>query len=309
MAPESARRQPPTVEEVQSYLHRDRNWGRWGPDDQKGALNLVTDEKRVAAGALVRTGRAISLSRDFPVKPGRPNPIPAHHYMKRYPKGVDAGAAADYYGVLYHGTTCTHIDALCHMWDGDGMWNGRDPDRELTFDGSRWGGIDNWADGIFTRGVLLDVPAHRGVDYVTQDEPIHGWELAEVAEHQGVALEPGDALVVYGGRERYDAVNKIPWGATDARPGLHASCLEFIRKSDCCALVWDMMDMLPYGYDLPFTVHGAIFAYGVALVDNVELGPLVQECRRQSRFEFLFTVAPLRVVGGTGAPVNPIALL
>jgi kynurenine formamidase len=70
-----------------------------------------------------------------------------------------------------------------------------------------------------------------------------------------------------------------------------------------------MMDMLPYGYDLPFTVHGAIFAYGVALVDNVELGPLVQECRRQSRFEFLFTVAPLRVVGGTGAPVNPIALL
>lgn len=298
----------PDQQEVEQYLHRDRNWGRWGTDDQVGAVNLITDEKRLRAAQLVTTGEAISMSRTFPVRPGRGNPYPALHYMKTMPKGDEAGAAHDFLGVLFHGTDCTHIDALCHMWDEEGMWNGRRATSEITFDGVTWGGIEHWADGIVTRGVLLDVPGFRGAACVTQDRPIHGWELEQVAEHQGVSPEPGDALIVYGGRDRWDAENPR-WGTRDERPGLHASCLRFLRESDCAALIWDMMDLLPYGYDVPFTVHGAIFAYGIALIDNCDLSRIVARCRALGRYEFMVTVAPLRVVGGTGSPVNPLAIL
>jgi kynurenine formamidase len=298
----------PSRDDVKNFLNRDRAWGRWGPDDQYGALNLIDDAKRKRAAGLVQTGQAISLSRDIPTEPGRGNPFPAQHYLKTMSKGDRAGAAFDYLGVLFHGLGCTHVDALCHMWDEEGMWNGRDATHEITFDGARWGGIQHWRNGIVTRGILLDVPGFRGCDYVVQDRPIHGWELADVCERQGTIPEPGDALIVYGGRERFDAENQR-WGSSRDRPGVHASCLEFLRDADCSTLIWDMMDLIPFGYDLPFTVHGAIFAYGMAHVDNAYLGELAAACRSQGRYEFMVSIAPLPIVGGTGSPVNPIAIL
>jgi len=113
---------------------------------------------------------------------------------------------------------------------------------------------------------------------------------------------------VYGGRDNWDKVNPT-WGSDPrGRAGLHASCLKFIRESDCCLLVWDMMDFMPNGYDIPWSVHGAIFAYGIGLLDNALLQPLADVCAEEGRYEFMLIVAPLRVVGGTGSPVNPIAM-
>ena len=159
--------QIPTKDEVLAYLERDRNWGRWGEDDQVGAVNLITPEKRLAAARLVQSGRAVSLSREFPVTPAPNNPTPAQHYMKIVPRGDNSGHAADYYGVSYHGTATTHLDALCHVWDGNGMWNGRRPEEAVTMDGARWGSVEHWKEGLTTRGVLLDVPRYRGEPYVT----------------------------------------------------------------------------------------------------------------------------------------------
>ena len=302
-------RKLPTKAEVESYLKDRRNWGRWGEKDEMGALNLITPEKRVAAARLVRTGRCISLSRYFPKTPGPGNPNPAQHFMHKNVLG-SGGSAVDYYGVSYHGIASTHLDALCHVWNEDGMWNGRDPDVEITFEGARFGSVDVWSDGIVTRGVLLDVPRHRGVPYVTPERPVHGWELEEIANAQGVSIEPGDAVAVYSGRDAFMADQ--PDGAYRSmeagRPGLHASCLPFIRDTDLSILVWDMMDFTPNGYDLPWTVHGAIFAYGIALLDNALLQPLAQVCAEEGRYEFMLTIAPLKVAGGTGSPVNPIAL-
>ena len=302
-------RRVPTKEEVLAYLKEDRNWGRWGKDDQIGAVNMLTPEKRVAAAQLVRSGRAVSLSREFPKTPAPNNPTPAIHYMKRNIRDDNGGSATDYYGISYHGTATTHLDALCHVWDGNGMWNGRNPEEEISFDGAKWGSIEHWKEGIITRGVLLDVPKHRGEAFVTQEKPIHGWELEDIAKEEGVAMEPGDALVVYGGRENWNQVNPA-WGTADApsRPGLHASCLKFIRESDCCVLVWDMMDHSPNGYDLGWSVHGSIFAYGIGLLDNALLQPLAEACAEEGRYDFMLTINPLRVVGGTGSPVNPVAL-
>ena len=302
-------RRVPTKDEVLAYLKEDNNWGRWGDDDQKGAVNMVTDQKRAAAAGLVRTGKAVSLSREFPKLPAGNNPTPAIHYMKRNLRGETGGSAVDYYGISYHGTATTHLDALCHVWDHNGMWNGADPMDVITFDGAEWGSIEQWQEGIITRGVLLDVPKHRGEPYVTQESPVHGWELEDIAREQGVSMEPGDALVVYSGREKWNKAGNPLWGSDrDLRPGLHASCLRFIKESDCCVLVWDMMDHTPNGYDVPWSVHGAIFAYGIGLLDNALLEPLAETCAQEGRYEFMLTINPLRVVGGTGSPVNPVAL-
>jgi kynurenine formamidase len=302
-----AERALPGREEVLGWLRARRNWGRWGADDEAGAVNLITADKRRAAAGLVRSGRAVSLSREFPVTPGPGNPTPAQHWMKTVPRGA-GGFAADYYGVFYHGWANTHLDALCHTWDEQGMWNGRDPAREIGFDGARFGGVHHWKDGILTRGVLLDVPRHRGEPCVRQERPVHGWELDEIAARQGVRVEPGDAVCVYSGREAWQAAHPDRAYGPEPRPGLHVSCLPFLRDHDVAVLAWDMMDLVPNGYDLAWAVHAAIFAYGVALVDNALLEPLARACAEEGRWEFMLVVAPLRVVGGTGSPANPLAV-
>ena len=149
---------------------------------------------------------------------------------------------------------------------------------------------------------------------MTWDRPVHGWELEDIARAHGLKLEPGDAVCVYSGREAWQEANgEKPYGRPFGpgpmeRPGLHVSCLEFLRDHDASVLVWDMLDHLPIGYDIPWAVHAALFAYGVALVDNALLEPLSRACVEEKRDEFMLIVAPLVVVGGTGSPANPLAV-
>jgi len=133
----------PSEKEVLSWIRERRNWGRWGKDDQRGAINLITPAKRAAAARLVRSGRSVSLSRPFPKDPGVNNPLPAQHYMKTLPRGK-GGFSADYYGIFYHGVSSTHIDALCHTWDDDAMWNGRIRSRRSRSTGRS---SDRWSTG------------------------------------------------------------------------------------------------------------------------------------------------------------------
>ena len=300
----------PTAAEVRSWLRGRRNWGRWGDDDHRGAVNLITDEKRLAAFGLVRNARVVSISREYPKQPGPTNPNPAQHFLRRNVRDAGGGSVVDYYGFVYHGHTHTHLDALCHVWDEDGAWLGRDPDEFITGEGVTYADVTAWETGIITRGVLLDVPSHRGAPYVTADRPVHGWELEEIAEAQGVSVGSGDAVLVYGGREAFQADHPgFFLGRQDAAtPGLHASCLPFVRDRDVALLGWDLMDAKPNGYGIPWAVHGVIYAYGVPLLDNALLQPLAEACAEEGRHEFLLLIAPLRVPGGTGSPVNPLAV-
>ena len=303
-----SQRRVPTKKEVLGYLRGRNNWGRWGDKGSAGAMNLITPEKRLAAVRLVKTGRTVSLSRPFPVTPSMENMRPADHYMLKVETPFSGAEAMDYLAIFYHGFSATHVDALCHVWIGDQMWDGRDPDEVITPSGARYGSVDAWSDGILTRGVLLDVPKHRGKPYVTLEEPVHGWELEDIAKEEGLKLEPGDALLVYCGREAYARDHDGVWGGRAQRPGLHASCLPFIRDNDASILGFDMMDANPNEYDLPWTTHGVIHAYGVALIDNALLEPLAQVCAEEGRYEFMLTINPLVIIGGTGSPANPIAV-
>jgi kynurenine formamidase len=305
----------PTLAEVKGYLNDQRNWGRWGKDDERGTINLITPQKRIEAAQLVRTGRTVSLARPLATATGPWNPLPAVHFWTRSPihRG---GHAGDFVGLQSHGHVTTHLDALCHVWDEHGIYNGRSPEETVEIDGARFGGIDAWSDGIVTRGVLLDVPRHRGSEFVTQDTPVHGWELEEILVKRGIELRPGDALVVNSGREKWQEINPDrPYGHyTNAEgiretPGLHASCLPFLRKYDVGMLVWDMLDAKPFGYDVTWTVHGAIHSYGLALLDNALTEPLAAACIDEGRDEFMLVTAPLVLPKGTASPVNPIAIL
>ncbi len=297
----------PTEQELRALLRDRSNWGRWGNDDQLGAQNLVTPEKRLEAIGLVRKGRTVSLCRPWPKVPAPNNPNPAQHWMRSF-AGPEGGAVVDYYAISYHGYSTTHLDALCHVWNEEGLWNGRTPD-EIQSTGTRWGGIENWSGGIVTRGVLLDVPKFRGQPFVTLEEPVRGEELVKIAAAQGIEVRPGDALVVYSGREEHDRSSGKVWGAVgQPSPGLHASCLRAIRDWDISLLVWDMMDATPSGYGVRWSVHAALPMFGVGLVDNSLLEPLSKACAEEGRYEFLLMLAPLVVVGGTGSPLNPIAL-
>lgn len=299
---------PPSREDLVAYLRERRNWDRWGPDDQHGAMNLITPESRIAASSLVRSGRALSLCRPLPTEPAPNNRRPAMLYMERVPHPAGGGASKDFQGMSYHGQSATHIDALCHAWDADGMWGGRDPDEEIRLDGSRWGSIEQWRHGIYTRGVLLDIPRFRGVSYVEQDLPVTGHELDAICRRQGVTLRPGDAVAIHCGRAAYEE-EFGPWSADmGRRPGLDASCLPFFREHDVAVALWDMWDVAPDPYGLAFGVHSVIFAFGVGVIDAVLLEPLAEACQEEGRYDFLLTVNPLDARGATGSLVNPVAM-
>jgi kynurenine formamidase len=291
---------PPTQAEVDGYFDKLNNWGRWGEADQVGTLNLITPEKRQAALKLAQRGRPISLARDIVANPNL-------DYQMLYPDhrtGCDV--AWDYFGMVFHGTTFTHIDALCHVAYEGKLYNRHSFDASLSAAGADWGCIDPWFDGITTRGVLLDVASARPEGYVTVGHPTTPADLDAAAERAGVAVEPGDVVVIRSGRAGYEAVESYSSGD---RPGLHIACLEWLRQYDVAAIAWDMHDERPVGYGkLQFGVHLAIPILGLCLIDNTYPERLLEACREEGRYEFLFTATPLRLVGGTGCPVNPLAI-
>jgi kynurenine formamidase len=316
-------RPEPTEAEVKASLFQRTNWGRWGENDELGAINLINPAKRLEAVACVRSGVSLTLSRPL-AKTASPNDDhPAQHYMQFWydggqgptpPERFDVargGWAADYYGVFFHGYSTTHLDAISHVWDINGMYNGRDPREHLQPDGATFGGVEHWGSDLVTRGVLVDIPKFRGVDFVTREAPVHGFELEQALAQQGTTVSAGDALCVYMGREDWDTAHSLaPYGTPGtSRPGMHASTLTFLRDNDIAILGWDMMDAHPYPYDVAWSIHGAVWAYGMALVDNMLLKQLAVACTERDAYDFLLMVGPLLMTGGTGSPVNPLALL
>lgn len=301
-------RTTPAPEEYESYKVRFNNWTRWGAGDQLGTLNHITDEVRRNAAASVRLGRTVSLARPIAtaaVLPPARNPTPAEHRMH-----VDETGSGDYIGLSYHGFANTHIDALCHIFTRSHEMYGGHPSTDVTPAGALRNGIDAWRAGIVTRGILLDVPRHRGTPFVTADEPVHGWEMDDIVRASGIEPRPGDAILVRAGATEFWAANPdhAPvWSA----PGVHASALEFLYEYDSALLGWDLMEAPGQdSYHAPaMPIHSMLPYMGLVLLDNADFDALAVECDRIRRWEFLLVVAPLVIAGGTGSPVNPIAVL
>jgi kynurenine formamidase len=288
-------------------LHADiSNWGRWGEDDQLGALNLITPGVTAAAAATVRSGRTVSCARPLNTEAAVDNPSPVAHHMIGT---ATEGWGADYFAIASHGFATSHLDALCHVFHDGKLYNGYDTGT-VTAHGATRLGIHHLRDGIVTRGVLLDIPALRGVDALEPGEPVFPEDLEAAEERAGLRVQPGDALLVRTGRWVWRAAHG-PWELASRAAGLDAACLPWLRARDVATLGSDgVSDVLPSrvaGVGMP--IHEiAIVALGLHLMDNLDLDALAAACADEQRAEFLFVVAPLVLRRGTASPVNPLAV-
>lgn len=305
-----------TSERMRAVFESVKSWGRWGPDDELGALNLITADKRRQAAAAVVDGVVVSCAHELAVQPAIDNPYPALHMMIRggddcVIPGFGLHSTSDFVGVAFHGMATSHIDALCHVVVDEQMYNGFSA-AEVRSTGAKRGSIMAARDGIVSRGVLLDVPRLHGVEWLDVHHAVTVEELEACETVQGVHVEQGDILLVATGRDARRAA-KGPWPPFDGLAGLHAECIPWLRERDIAVLGSDgVSDALPgLGLaDWALPVHQcALVAMGVHLLDNLRLDRLSAACAEANRWVVQLTVAPLRVEGGTGSPVNAIALL
>jgi kynurenine formamidase len=303
-----------TSSQVKGLFDQLSNWGRWGKDDQRGALNFITDAKRAQAASLVKTGEAISLALPLATIAAADNPTPVTHLMVQ--TGFDARFlplpyAGDYFAIAPHGMANTHIDALCHVFWENKMYNGFDAS-EVGSHGARKCAIDVARTGIVGRGVLLDIPRIKKIEWMEPGERIFPEDLDAAVQAHGVRVEEGDVLLIRTGR----AARRKAKGGWDPNrvglPGLDASCLPWLHERRIAVLGSDSVsDVIPSGLDeVPLPIHvGTLVIMGIHLIDNADFDALSSACAATGRYEFLFTMCPLILERGTASPVNPIAIL
>ena len=321
-APTIAAYIPPTVSpeshdltqtDIERMMEELSNWGRWGADDQLGAANLITPAKRLEAIATVTDGITVSLEHRLLTEEALDVPSPFQRRILALPDPEGEpeffGGLSDNYNISYHGYSHSHIDSLCHILYKGKMYNGVAQDT-ITEAGCATNSIANLQDGIVTRGVLLDIPRLKGVDYLDPGTPIYQEDLEAFEAMAGVTVRPGDAVFVRTGRwARRAALG--PWNLSEEAAGLHASTMPWLKARDVSFLGADgVSDVLPSrieGVRLP--VHQlTIVAMGVDLFDNQDLEALAETAARLNRWEFLLVAAPLAVDGGTGSPLNVLAI-
>ncbi len=301
-------------DEFRELFHAVSNWGRWGEDDERGALNLLTPERVAASAQLVRDGETVTLSRPLDTHPSPDNPEPAEHRMTML-ADVEIGSgtlrfAKDYVGVDYHNDTHSHLDALCHVAFDGLLFNDR-PSDSITSEGAPVNSVEVARNGIVGRGVLLDIPGLHEVPWLEPGESVLPADLEGAERRQGVSVAEGDILLVRTGHARRLA-ELGPWDVASAKAGLHPTAATFIAARGVAALGSDgNSDTAPSateGVDFPIHVL-ALNAMGVHLLDYLQFEDLLAACRRAGRWEFLVVAVPLRIPGGTGSPINPVAIL
>ncbi len=293
--------------DIERWMTELSNWGRWGKEDELGAINLITPAKRKQAAALVKEGVSVSLARDPQTEKAIDNPLPYQHTMIR--TGLDnASSAMDTYSVSFHGLAHTHLDSLCHNFYQEKMYNGF-PQEEVTERGCGREGIDILKDGIFTRGILIDIPRLKGVPYLEPGTAIYPEDLVAWEKKTGIQVTSGDVVFVRTGRwARRAALG--PWDAAASSAGLHPSVATWLKERDVAMIGGDgANDVTPSGIEgIAYPLHKlALVALGVHIFDNCDLEALSEAAAHRNRWEFLLTVAPIPILGGTGSPVNPIA--
>jgi kynurenine formamidase len=285
----------------------------WGAGDRRGALNFLTPATVLTAMAEVRQGRCVSLASPIRDEAAADNPDPAVHQMTgtaadAKPEGLSF--ATDRFSMNVHGNADSHIDALCHvMFDGS-LYNGV-PASSVTGKGAAELSIGLAADGIVGRGVLLDVPAVRGTEWLEPGDHVTEADVLAAEQAQGVRIGRGDLLFIrvgHGQRRRQQGA----WDAASARAGLHPSVMPLLADRQIAVLGSDSNNdtapSMAEGVDFPVHVL-AINALGLHLLDYLQFESVLPVCVRSARWTFLCVIAPLRLQQGTGSPVNPIAIL
>jgi len=302
-----AGRAPRNQAEFNQMFDQVSNWGRWGKDDELGAANLLTDAKRKQAASLVRSGVSVSLAHNPLKEKAEDNPQP-YEVTVAVPK-PDAIGTSDTFRISYHGYAHSHLDALCHIFHRGMMYNGVS-NSVVTAAGCGKAGIQGLKNGIVTRGILIDIPRLKGVPYLEPGTPVFPEDVEAWEKKAGVKVSSGDVIFLRTGRWARRA--KVgPWAIASQAAGFHASIAPWLKArgvamlgSDAAA---DVTPSLVEGAALPVHVL-AIVALGMNLFDNQDLEAVAETAAKLNRWEFMLSVAPMPVQGGTGFPVNALAI-
>jgi kynurenine formamidase len=289
------------------------NWGRWGEDDERGALNLCTPERALAAAHGCATGKvyglALPIGRRTPHVWDRPDPLrltltsPSDATdQQRFGAPEGTGSSEDVLVLPSH--SGTHMDALSHVFAGDAIYNGFPATSFASRRGASRCGIQRTA-AFAGQGVLLDVAGHEGVDLVQPGRAITSADLESCRAAQGSQLASGDVLLIRTGWTEVLARREaLPH---DLQPGIGLDAVEFIRDHDLAVVGADnaAVEVIPFDRNRYLGVHIELLVHlGVTLLEHLWLAELAADgCRR-----FMLAVGGLPVVGATGSPVNPIAI-
>lgn len=284
-------------------------WGKWGADDERGALNFIGAAEVSRACALVKQGRVISLAQPL----SKRMPVPAHragvmHFMDRDGGDYAAGARRTH-GFQFSDDTLllplhsgTHIDGLCHAWYDNELYNGFPGSSIRSTSGATRCGVDKLPP-IVTRGVMLDVVSLNNGP-LKSGESIGARRLSEAAQHAGVQIEKGDAVLIRTGWQ--ESEGEAP--DFNREPGLDVEGALWLAQAGVALVGADnfAIEAMPFPEGTIFPVHQRLIRdYGIPLLEGLVLAPLA----KSGAGEFLFFAAPLPVEGGTGSPLTPVAVL
>jgi kynurenine formamidase len=285
------------------------NWGRWGKDDELGALNLITPAKRKQAAGLVKDGVTVSLARDLITEKAIDVPCPVEWGMTRASETLAMDKLS--YPCI-HGANTTHLDSFAHVFFDGKMWNGY-PVKELVTaeGGAARNSVNTMKNGIVTRAVLYDMARLKGVPYLEPGTRIYVEDLEAWEKKTGVKVGPGDALIMRWGRWTRRAMLG-PWDISKEAVGFDLSVIPWLKKRDIAILGWETPNYAPKPEgDVirgdPF--HNFVLTMlGVHLLDRCDLDALAEAAAARNRWEFMLTAAPAPLPRGTGSPINPIAI-
>lgn len=285
------------------------NWGRWGKDDQLGAVNLITPEKRRHAASLVREGITVSLCSKIDLEKAVDNSNPFLHVMNSTGEKPEATAVTDTFTISPHGSGHAHFDSLCHVFYQGHMYNGY-PQNLVTSQGAPKLDVAAFKGGIITRGILMDIARLKGVPFLEPDVIIYPEDLDAWARQARVKVTSGDMIYLRTGRWARRAA-KGPFDPNVITAGLHLSCARWLKQHDVSVLACDSIsEIVPSpieGVRLP--IHTlAMVAMGIPLLDNCDLEALGETAKRLNRWEFMAITAPLPIPGGTGSALDPLAM-
>ncbi|MCC0093967.1 cyclase family protein [Streptomyces flavotricini] len=288
-----------------------RTWGRWTPAD-RGAWNRVTADHVRRAAALVRSGTAVPLGLPWDTRTGPDNRKPALHHMTDLGdvEAPEPSTYKDFLAADYHGKAVSHLDALSHVAYEGRLYEGRRAREAVDAGGARFGSVAALGP-LVTKGVLLDLPAVLGVDWLEPGRAVHAQDVLTAERALGVTVDAGCAVLLRSGRFRRSR-ELGPWNSDAASAGFHVDAVPLLAERAVALLGGDGdSDLRPSPVEgVHSPVHAlAVAAMGVPLLDNLDLEALSAACAEAGRHEFMLVVAPLDVPGGTGSPVNPVAVL
>ena len=287
-----------TKAQVDQWMQELSNWGRWGADAQLGAVNLITQAKRRQALALATTGEVVSLSLPIRVVSPPDNPSSTAAFTSLRVTNIQSGFLMERQQVAFHGSTVSHLDALCHAHHEGKVYNGIALDEVFDETGCTQMGISGLAGGIVTRGVLLDIPRLKGVDALETGTHVYPEDIEAWERQTGVTVSAGDAIFLRTGRR-----------VNNNRSGYDITVAPWLKQRDVALVGSDGtqdVGQIP-GAVLPF--HKLVLvALGANIFDNMALEALAETAARLNRWEFLLVAAPIPNPGGTGSPLNPLAI-